>query len=144
MSVWNFSLLVVAKKLHVQLGVHICSLDNISQGPFPCPEFHHTPSPLATTGLETEKCTTPIAVCDQGANVWLLATAEHRCSKAACTALKYTFTIPYHASFARTEMRLQKSHRYEKHGYSRDLTAEALVLPPLTPSASCPWRASCP
>ena len=64
MSVWNSSLLAVAKKLHIPHCVHICSLDNFSQGPFPCAEFHHTPSTLATTGLETEKCATPIAVCD--------------------------------------------------------------------------------
>merc|ERR1712216_85564 len=70
-------------------------------------------------------------------NVWLLATAEQGCSKAASTASKCAFTSPYHASFARTEMRLQKSHRYEKHGYSRDRSAEALAVPPLT-SSSCP------
>merc|ERR1719482_581310 len=63
------------------------------------------------------------------AYVWLLAIAELACSKAACTALKYAFTSPYHASFARTEMRLQKSHRQEKHGYSRDLATKALSLP---------------
>jgi hypothetical protein len=63
--------------------------------------------------------------------VWLLATAEQGCSKAALTASKSVFTSPYHASFARTELRLQKSHRYEKHGYSRDRSAEIIVAPPI-------------